>query len=224
MVALRALLEYPATRLLMPVTLDLPNDEAVCCDFYDGLGELPNNVTLARGTKPPDRRSHNVILPAFRIRDTGTAELIAEHLPVTPRSAGVERRELAFLAGAMSELTGNALRFAKSPVDVIASVALEKEEDEVQLVVADLGDRFARGDDVAVRLEEAWRTNESRGRQTPSGLQGIALSAHARHLEVSLGIYSGTGRLLCKSGHDPVFVTEQPFVPGFVAAVVLHRS
>jgi len=223
-VVIRALLEYAATRLMMPVTLSLPTDTVVRRDFFDGLGALPNGVVLARGAKTPSGESKRVILPACRIRDLGFAELVASHLPLTTRSAGVARRELAFIAAALQELTSNAVLHAQSPIDVIAGVGYDPEYDEVQLVVADLGDTVSRHDDASVVLQEAWQTSEQRKRRVPSGLPGIVLNAEARSLDASLNLYSGTGRLIVRAGGDPQILTEQPYVPGFVGNVLLHRK
>lgn len=224
-VVIRALLEYAAVRLMMPVTLSLPTDHDVRREFFDALGGLlPNNVTLAAGATTPSGESKRVILPACRIDELGFAGVVASHLPGTPRSAGVERRELSFIAAALQTLVSNALLHASSPINAIAGVGFEPDYNEVNLVVADLGDRVARHDDAADVLDEAWRTNERTGRKVPPGLPGILLTARARSLDATLNLYSGTGRLFVRAGEEPRILTEQLFVPGFVANVRLHRE
>src|SRR6202043_1991274 len=117
---------------------------------------LPNGVQLARDTTVPDRLDQNVILPATRVDDIAIAELIAAHLPNTDHSAGVSRRELSYLALAFQELVTNAILHAKSPIDVVAAVALEPEHDELQVIVCDLGGTTSLHHDAATRLEPAW--------------------------------------------------------------------
>jgi anti-sigma regulatory factor (Ser/Thr protein kinase) len=219
---LRTLLEYAATRLLMPITLSLPSDQNVRVALTDALGTLPNGVQLARDTKLPTRTSHNVIMPATRVRNLGLAEAVAEHLPGTSRSAGASRRELNFLALVLLELLTNALAHGKSPVEAVASVGYEAEEDELQLVVCDLGQKIARQREAGEVLSEAWKVSEKRGRRTPSGLPGIGAMAMRRSMNLSLSIFSGTGRVFWRAGKAR-FVSEEPFIPGFTAAVVLHR-
>jgi hypothetical protein len=220
-VAIRSLLEYAAARLLMPVTLSLPQDDAVRTILCDLVGGLPNGVRIARGASAPTGSSARVILPAARVRDVGFAELVTNHLPDTPRTAGATRRELNFLSASLGELLSNALLHSRSPIDAIASVAHEPEEDELQLVVTDLGMTIARASDAAQALDSAWKTSEGRSR-FPGGLASIGVRAERLNLDVSVSLYAGNGRLFQRAGTTHL-ASEEPFIPGFTAAVVLHR-
>jgi hypothetical protein len=216
--ALRALVEYTATRLLMPVTFVPPNDPSVWALLASLIGGLPNRAVLPVGGTWPDPVA-SVILPAGRVTDLGTAESLAGVLPTF--GAAYPRREINFLAGALGELLNNALRHgAKSPIDVIATVAHERENNELQLVVADLSEAVSFHGDAERILSENWAASQSRPNRS-GGLASIASKADRLDLDVSLAFCSGTGRFFWRGGN--VVTASEQYIPGFTAAVTVHR-
>jgi hypothetical protein len=212
----RTLIEYPATRLLVPVHFMPPSDDSTCETLLAGLGVLPKGVTVAPGA-PPDPDDHNIILPATRIDSYAIGDAIAEHLPNTTRTAGTATRERVMIALALQELVDNTLTHAKSPTDAIAAIAVEPEESELQLVVTDLGSSVADDPNAAHLLEAAWNARGERG-----GLPSIVSGAERRGFDLSLLIYAGTGRLACRTGGQATLTSEEPHIPGFTVAVTIH--
>jgi hypothetical protein len=215
-VAMRTLIEYPARRLCVPVHFMPPNDDATCETLLAGLGDLPNGVTVSADA-PSDPDDRNIILPATRIDSAAIGESIGAHLPHTTRSAGTPVRERRMIALALQELVDNALSHAKSPTDAIASIAVEPEQKELQLVVNDLGDGIADRPDAAERLEAGWNSRGNRG-----GLRSIVTNAERRGFDLSLLISAGTGRLACRSGNPVIVTTDEPHIPGFTVAVTIQ--
>ena len=215
-VAMRTLIEYPAARLLVPVHFMPPSDDATCETLLAGLGDLPNGVTVSAGA-PSDPDDRNIILPATRIDSYAISESIGAHLPGTPRSARTPVRERRMIALALQELVDNALSHANSPIGSIAAIAVEPEQEELQLVVTDLGSGVADRPDAADLLEAGWNARGGRG-----GLRSIVTNAERRGFDLSLMIYAGTGRLACRTGNPATVSTDEPHIPGFTVAVTIH--
>jgi hypothetical protein len=219
--SLRALVEYAATWLGMPVTVALPGTAAIRSLLATLMGDLPNGATLPDGAKWPES-ARSVLLPGSRIENSWQAEQYANAF-ATVAGRYYSRREITFLAAALGVLLDNALvHGGKSPVGAITAIAHEREDDELQVVVCDLSEVVSRRSDASEALATAWATSEAGFHGVPGGLVGLATMAGARDFDVTIALTSGSGRLRWRAGE--MEAEQSSYVPGFTAAVTLHRG
>lgn len=219
--SLRALIEYAASWLGMPVTLALPRTSAARSLLATAIGDLPNGSQLPSGASWP-ASARSVLLPGIRVGNLGEAELYANAF-TTVSERYYPRSEIGFLAAALGTLLHNALRHApKSPVDAISCVAHEREANELQLAVSDLAETISRRSDADQALAEAWATSEEGYHGVPGGLVGLAVMAERRGLDVTIALHSGTGRMRWRAGQPTI--SRGTYVPGFTSVVTVHRQ
>jgi hypothetical protein len=217
--ALRSLLEYVSGRLLVPVVLEFPDPSAnIAIKLSTLIGTFPNGVRPVADASFPVGSDRSVVMPAVRLQNVGFAELVSDAMLDFDRPGEVDFRSIRFLAAALLALADNGIKYAKSPVDVIACLAYNSDENEIQLVVGDLGHTVARHADVSNLLAELWQKSTTTGR-SGGGLVGICKLAEAGGFDSSLAIHSGSGRMTCRAGEPPSFQKGEPAVPGFVASV-----
>lgn len=213
--ALRVKVEYLARYQQRRVTLSLPS-ERVVRELLHALirHDCPRHLVL-----PTDSGSEsapapqNVLVGARRVPSLEHADAIVEDL--SDRANGRLNPAIRFAAKWLPELALNALTHGKdSPVPPIACVLHEREEDELQLVVVDLGLRVARSDEADTVLE-------SRVLASPEGaLSTLVGSASHRGLDVTLTLAAGTGRLYWRNGRWRRAVADE-YLAGFTAVVTV---
>lgn len=210
--ALRTTIEYFARYQQRQVTLSMPESRPAC-ELLHGLVRhdhpahlvLPSDSNQHDAPQPP-----NVLLAARRVPAPEHADALAEDL--FERGSGRLREPIRFAAKHLPELSLNALTHGgNSPTAPVVCAVHEREEDEVQLVIIDLGSRMAR--DNAEALEHAVR-----GR-ADGHLRSLVESAQARDIDLSLTLASGVGRLYWRDGRWSRATAEA--VPGFTAALTL---
>jgi hypothetical protein len=183
------------------------------CELLHALvrHDHPRHLVLPSDSPQHDApEPRNVLLAARRIISLEHADALFDDL--VDRSGGRLREPVRFAAKHLPELALNALTHgSNSPTAPVVCGIHERDEDEVQLVVIDLGNRMARED--AEALEHAVR-----GR--PEGhLRSLVESAGARDIDLSLTLASGVGRVYWRGGRWSR-ATAEP-VPGFTAALTL---
>lgn len=213
--ALRAKIEYLARYQQRRVILSLPAEQGPR-DLLHALVRYdhPQHLVLPSDTTHTSRPTpRNVLLSARSIRSLDHAEAIAEDL--FDRASGRLAPAIRFVAKYLPELVLNALTHATdSPIRPVACALHDRDEDEVQLVICDLGMRIARRTDAADALDAAV-TGAPEG-----GLHTLADSATRRGVDASLTLASGTGRLYWRAGQWHK-ATVDPKLPGFTVALTL---
>lgn len=214
--ALRACVEYVARYHQLQVTLS-PPDDAQAWRLMHRLIEpdcpghlvLPNDAAQASGSTP-----RSVLLPAVPIPNVSEADQIAEVL--VDRASGRLGGGTRLLAGVLSELVVNALAHAPTrislPVPPIACIVHERHEDELQLVVCDLGRRLVGGsarDDLLAVLEAS-----------PEGyLTELGAYLSHRRIDARVELAAGSGR--CAWTGARWHATDGNALNGFAASVVI---
>lgn len=210
--ALRTAIEYFARYHQRQVTLSLPESKPAC-DLLHALVRhcCPRHLVLP--TDSPDHAApqpRNVLLAARRILSLEHADALADDL--FDRGGGELLATVRFAAKYLPALALNALTHGKnSPTEPVACAIHERDENEVQLVVIDLGSRM-EGEDAAT-LERAVK-----GRSDGT-LRTLVESATARDIDLTLTLASGKARLYWRAGAWSR-ATAEP-VPGFTAALTL---
>jgi hypothetical protein len=215
-VALRQKIEYHARYQQQRVTLSPPaNNSAWQLLFWLLETSHPKHLVLPNEAADlPAARPRNILLSAQPIASPDVAfERVAD---IRDRAGGELGPAIRFAVAQLPELILNAVTFAESaPTKPVACMLHDRNEDEIQLVVGDLGDAIARNASTERVLEEVVLGRDE------GNLLDMAGLAEARELDVSLTLASGTGRLYWRAGRwTPV--GEQIDVPGFVVAITVH--
>jgi hypothetical protein len=212
--ALRTKIEYVAGHLQRRVVLSLPRDSGARLLLYHLLGgDPPRHLVVADDSPPVDEPApRTILLPAIPVPTEERATMLAEHL--WDRAKGDYGRALALIAKNLPELVWNSLVHASSPTAPVVCVFHERDEDELQLVVCDLGDSVAAGPNPAAHL-----ANLVIGRD--GGLESLVGSATARRIDLTLTLATGIGRLYWRAGTwQSVTAVDEP-VAGFAAALTV---
>ena len=193
--AVRTAVELWARSQQQQVCVSPPKDpEAWRMLFHLLATDCPRHLILTDdSSQPTGRRPSAVLLPTARLLSIADADRMAEMLLGLP--AGRLTRQLRFLAMQLPELALNALEHgATSVTSPIACCFYDRHEDELQLVVSDLGTAYDRDDQAAQRLLEAVR-------ERPDGALTAAVElAEARGLDATLTLAAGSGRAYWRGG------------------------
>jgi hypothetical protein len=215
--AVRTKIEYHARYQARRVTLSPPtNAEAwrllhalIRVDHPEHL-IVPND---AESVDPSAPRS--VILPAVAFRSLDAVDAISERL--LDEARGRIRQQLRFVATALPEFVLNSLTHASaSPTRPVACVFHDRSEDELQLVVCDLGERIARQAHAAAALQAALAA------RSEGAITTLAEAARMRGLDVTISLASGSGRLYWRAGRWHPATAQA--VAGFTAAITAPLS
>jgi len=211
--ALRTAIEYHGRYLQRRVTLSLPHDQGACALLH-GLvrHDHPRHLVLPNDSnsqgKPVPR---NVLLQAQPIATADDAERVAEML--FNETDGRLREAARFAAKSLPELIVNSLIHGKRrPIPPVACAIHDREEDEVQLVVTDLGRPRPPYD--SARLSDAVLSSPG-----IHGLSSMVEQAERRSLDLSLSLVAGSGRLAWRSGNW--HAAEDEPLSGFSAAIAI---
>lgn len=212
-VAVRAAIEYYAGRHQRRVTLSPPLDTEAWRLLSSLIrDEPPAHLTLSFDAADLPKVARSVLLPAVPFRTVVEAEQAAGVL--VGRASGRTRRAVRFAASALPELVDNSLRWTSStPVLPIASIIHERNEDEIQLVVVDLGEAVGRTANPAASLASAVAAAPN------GGLTSLGEVAVARGIDASITLAAGVGRLYWRR-NTWIRARGDP-VRGFVAAVTV---
>jgi len=201
------------------VSIWQPNEEPAWETLHDLLGPLPKGCQFPQDTSSPVR-DRRVFLPAQRVDDMETADLLARYVHGAGASAGLSAKESGFLATALPALVENGLRYAmNSPCGVVVCGAVERESGDGQLVAVDLGDSISGAQDASVALRRCLE----RSRQNFGGLEHVRGLAAQRDLDVSILLASGIARARWRRGGSWRY-NEVAFAPGFCAGISVHPS
>ena len=215
-VTLRQKIEYHARYQQRRVTLSPPtNDSSWQMLFWLLETSHPRHLVLPdQAADLPAARPRNILLSAQPIASSDIAfERAAD---IRARAGGELGPAIRFAVAQLPELVLNAATYAAdAPTGPVACMLHDRTEDEIQLVVGDLGDTIARHADAASVLEEVVLGRDE------GNLLDIAGLAESRQLDISITLASGTGRLYWRAGQWTT-VGEQIDVPGFVAAITVH--
>lgn len=210
--ALRTRIEYHARYQARRVTLSPPTN----ADAWRLLHALirvdhPAHLVVPNDAEPVDPSApRSIILPAVAVTTLDAADAIGERL--LDEARGRMRRQLRFIASALPEFVLNAFSHASaSPTKPVACVFHDRSEDELQLVVCDLGEQIARHADATAALEGAVS-----GRPE-GGITTLAEAAHTRRLDVTISLASGNGRLYWRAGRWHPATAQA--VAGFTAVI-----
>lgn len=211
--ALRTAIEYHGRYLQRRVTLSLPSDHEACALLH-GLvrHDHPGHLVLPNDSNHQDKPvPRNVLLQAQPIAAIDQAEGVAEVL--FDEAEGRLRDAARFVAKSLPELVVNSLVHGKRrPIPPVACAIHDREEDEVQLVVTDLGRHHPPYN--GIRLRDAVLSGEG-----IHGLNSLVEQAERRSIDVSLSLVAGSGRLAWRSGNWQS--AEDEPMSGFSAAITI---
>jgi hypothetical protein len=213
--ALRTAIEFHARVQQQQVTISKPSNPSTWQLLYHVLGpeDCPAHVILANdATRPAGRAPSSIIVPAVRVGSVDISEQIAE--AIIDRASGRLRPALRFVAGQLPELVHNSLVHASgSPTKPVICCFHDKDEDEIQLVVCDLGSRFDRETD-AEKLAAAVEAQ-------PEGALATAVEvAERRGVDATLTLAAGAGRRYWRAGKWISAIATA--VSGFTAALTVQ--
>jgi anti-sigma regulatory factor (Ser/Thr protein kinase) len=214
--ALRTVIEYHG-RVRQRRVVFSPPGNATVARLLAGLldNDLPGNFCVSNDAAAVGSPPRSVILPATVIKTFQAADEVGDVIPEL--GSHYARQIVRFLAGAAVVLAENAVQHAgDSPIGAVATLAHERDEDELQLVVADLGGSITRSPDVHLVLQEAVQDSLA----NDGSFIGLTRQAERFGLDVTLTLAAGSGRLYWRAGTwTPA---EAQHVEGFTAAVTVH--
>jgi hypothetical protein len=213
--ALKTSVEYYARYQQQQVSMSAPSRAPVWRVLYHLLAsDCPRHfVPTDDAQLPAAQRPSAVLLPAVRVPSIDAAEGIAEVL--LGRASGRLTRAVRFVAEELPELVDNSIRHARrSPTAPVACCFYDAEEDELQLVVCDLGSGFDRDESAGESLLAAVDA------QPRGGLRSAAEVAASRGLDATLTVAAGNGRVYWRSGSWSAAAAVA--VSGVAAAVAIQ--
>lgn len=213
--ALRTVIEYHG-RIRQRRVVFSPPSNATVARLFAGLldNDLPGHFCLSNDAAAVGSPPSSVILPSTVITNFYGADDIGDAIPGL--GSQYARRPMNFLAGAAVAFAENAVQHGESLIGAVVTIAYEREEDELQLVVADLGASVTHSTDVHRALEKAVQDSAA----NDGSLSGLTLQAERLELDVTLTLAAGSGRLYWRAGTwTPA---EEQHVEGFTAAVTVH--
>lgn len=186
-VALRSAIEYQARHHHNRVTLSLPHDPGIRAMLHAMVRhDCPGHLVL-----PDDGGQHNddepdgCLVSARRVLSMPGAKELANTLLAT---ATATRGVASFLGRQLPELYLNATEHGDdSPIDPIVAAMHSRESAEVQLVMADLGERGAKLDPDQLVARVCAKAD--------GGLNALVDEANWRRLALTLCIASGANRV-----------------------------
>jgi hypothetical protein len=215
-VAMRARIEYHARYFQRPVCIVAPDDRRTWRLLASLVGELPAQVSLARGDEWPPGRAQAALLPAQRLEGLGLVDQLADFLP-SYLARNYPRTEARFLAAAFKTLAENSHLHARdSPIGAIAAILYDGRDHALQLVVVDLGQSVARVASAEQALEEIQARSASGG----GGLVELTRVARRRNLDLELTVAAGSGRLHWSAGTDRWSTETTWAVQGFAVGAI----
>lgn len=213
--ALRTSIELYARRQQQQVTIGAPKDPAAWRLLYSLLEkDCPAHLRLSDDTTPPppSRRPSAIVVPTIRAPTLERADEIAEVILDIPPSRLT--RALRFVAQEVPELVANALTHAdRSPTQPVLCVFYDRDEDEVQLVLCDLGATYDGDAEAAESLLAAVQAHPS------GGLTTAVEAAAARGIDATLTLAAGSGRVYWRRGKWSNASAQA--VSGFTAALTV---
>jgi hypothetical protein len=212
--ALRTSIEFHARAQQQQVTVSAPSDASTWRLLYHLLErDCPAHLRPTDDAPVPSGGAPRaIIVPATRVVSVEISEQIAD--TIIARANGRLGQALRFVAGQLPELVHNSLTHAHaSPTKPVVCCFHDTSEDEVQLVVCDLGDGFDRETD-ATRLLVAVQG------QPEGALTSAAEVAAQRGLDATLTLAAGAARLYWRAGTWTTAVAVT--VPGFTAALAVQ--
>jgi hypothetical protein len=215
--ALKTSVEYYARYQQRQVTTSRPRRDDIWRLFYHLLSsDCPSHFVLTNDAEPPTgRMPASIILPAVRVGSVDAAEGIAEML--LSRNSGNLTRAVRFIAEELPELIDNALQHAlNTPTSPVVCCFYDATEDELQLVVCDLGTGYDGAEASASGLVAAIDA------QPRGGLSSAIGVATSRGLDATLTVAAGNGRVYWRAGTWTT--AEAAAVPGFTVALAVQIS
>ena len=173
--------------------------------------DCPAHVILSDDADRPSLRPPTaIIVPAIPVSTVDRADNLAE--AVISSASGRLTRSVRFIAQEIPELVLNALTHrGQVPTQPVVCAFYDRGEDEVQLVVSDLGSRYDGDSEAAEKLLAAVQA------QPDGGLTTAVESAAARGIDATLTLAAGTGRLYWRRGNW--LAAPSSAVSGFTAAL-----
>ena len=217
-VAVRIAIEFYARYQSRQVTVSPPRRAEASRLFYHLLCEAaPRHACLSDDADTPTGEApRTIVLPAQRVISVERADEIAAALIGT--ASGRLARATRFLASQLPELVLNSLvHGADSPTAPVACIFHDREEEQLQLVVGDLGSRYDRVADADQALLRA--LNE---RGDDGALSSAVDVAASRGIDASLTLAGGAGRVYWRRGTWST--TQDIAVPGFVTAIAVQLA
>jgi hypothetical protein len=214
--ALRTSIEFYARYQARQVTISQPKRAEAWRLLFHVLGnDCPAHVRLSDDADAPTGRSAPtaIILPAVRIPSVERADAIAAALLAT--ASGRLAWAIRFMASQVPELALNALTHGEgSPTHPVLCMFYDREEDQVQLVVCDLGSRYDSLNDA----DQALRADVAE--QSDGALTTAVELAVSRGIDATLTVAAGNGRLYWRRGKWTS--TKAVAIPGFGAALTVQ--
>lgn len=214
--ALRTVVEYQGRVRQRRVVLSPPSAANVA-RLLAGLldNDLPGHFCLSNDAAAVGSRPRTVILPSTVTTSLSAADEVGDAIPAL--GSHYPRRRVNFLAGAAVSLAENAIQHAAdSQIGAVVTLAHDREEDGLQLVVTDLGGSITHAADPHLVLEAAVQESMA----NDGSLAGLTLQAERLGLDVTLTLAAGSGRLYWRAGSWTL--AEAQHVEGFTAAVTVH--
>lgn len=213
-VALRTLIEFAARAQGKPVKMSRPTSKAAWNTLFYMLGpELPAHFFWASADRPDvRRRPSGIVLPAVRIPSLDHALVLSDAL--ISKASDRSKTAVRFSAQLLPELASNSLRHGHdSPTSPVAAIYYDRIEDEVQLVVCDLGGTYDQDAKAATKLRASMAA-------APEGalVSAVELAA-ARGIDATLTVAAGRGRLYWRQ--ERWTEAEAQMVPGFTVALTV---
>jgi hypothetical protein len=216
-VAMRSCIEHFGGYVRIPVRLvEAPADEPTWRALDALLGtDLPATYSIGQAA-PTGEAPTTVILPAVRIGSYDFADQITDAI-VDPLGRHHPRKLMRYVAGSFAALVENGLDHAKdSTVDVIASIAYDRDADQVRLAVTDTGESMS------VAGEDALRDALDRSRDADGGLHDLAARVAIVERDVAITLATGTARARSDGG-EWTFGTGE-YLDGFTASVSVRSN
>lgn len=215
-VALRTSIEFYARYQSRQVTVSPPSDLQVWHLLYHLLCEdSPTHARLSEDSDaPPGPAPSTIILPSQRVRSLERADQITSGLMGVP--PGPLAKSIRYLASQIPELVDNSLRHGVgSPVAPVVCLYFDREEEQVQLVLSDLGTKYEKAENADENL-----LSDVTARGDDGALFAAVDLAASRDIDASLTLASGNGRVYWRKGK---WTTAQDIaVNGFVSAITVQ--
>jgi hypothetical protein len=183
----------------------------------DLLGPLPKRARWA-GLHPFPRRDGSVLLPAMRIPDRTTADLLADALPSVTAALRLPLSEARLAATAAAVFADNALIHAapKAPASLLSICRVVEANDLQVVMLTPSVPPDARTDPGGYLRDVARRSEAHLG-----GLYSVGALARRRGIDATLRVAIGTGRVYVRSGR-PRYEAHAADLPAFVAGLEIH--
>lgn len=195
----------------------LDNDFSLLADL---LGALPHRAHWV-GAQGSPRRERSVLLPAMRIPDRETADLVADWLTNVAPALRMPASEARLAVAAARAFAENALHHAPTGAEPsLLSVCRAHEPNDLQVVMMSPGVPSAAGN----LTDEYLRDLVARSRSHLGGLSSLFTLARRRRLDVSLRVAVANGRVYGRTG-GVNRVRYEPYpalMPAFVASLEIH--